>query len=230
VSYLLAPTLSADFARKVPKWQRVLERDLQRVGRVLREGWTPPECEPGRRIVVARDAATLRALCAELRPGADCSLDVETVGLGPTETRLVCWGMSDGALTIVVPWSHESNGLVSYWRDGGEAAVAATNAVFATRRAVTHNGYAFDHIVCGRYGFELPACEDTLNAAHVLESHLPKNLAHVVTQDPELAVPPWKQFEDRGEDIERLWFYCGRDNLYTILRWHSLRKELDTTP
>src|SRR5690606_4547677 len=113
------------------------------------------------------------------------------------------------------PWWH--------WPDRVAAMLSST---LASRVSVTHNGPAFDHIVEARYGIRVGAWEDTLIAAHAVASHMPKGLAHVVTQY--LDVPPWKEFEDRNADLERLWIYNARDTLYTILAWRALREELES--
>jgi uracil-DNA glycosylase family 4 len=220
------PTLHPSFVMRAPKWGPVLEVDFARVGRVLANGFEAPEDAPHRRFIVPRTIDDLRAALELLIPGATVSFDVETVGLGPTRTALVCFGLSDGITTIVIPWSRASNGLEPFW-GFPQRALDLVNASLATRIAVTHNGPAFDHIVAARYGIEFRGgWDDTLLAAHAMQGHMPKNLAHVVTANAALDVPPWKQLEDRGVDIERLWFYNGRDCLYTILAWQALRKEV----
>lgn len=219
-TYVL-PTLDPGFVLRAPKWGPVLETDIARVGRVLEHGFLAPEDWEGREIVIAKTRAALTSALARL--GGCVSFDVETLGLGPTQTPLVCFGVSDGRLTVVIPWSKASNGLDSFWVDPAGVA-AECSATLAPRITVTHNGPAFDHIVAARYGIHIGAWEDTLLASHALAGHMPKNLAHVVTQH--LDVPPWKQLEDRGASIERLWIYNGRDCLYTILVWFELQKAL----
>lgn len=220
-STFVLPTLDPGFVLRAPKWGPVLETDIARVGRVLEHGFTAPEDEPGRELLIAKTRAQLSAALSRL--GNDVSFDVETVGLGPTSTSLVCFGLSDGRLTVVVPWSKASNGLEAFWLDPVSVAAEVSTAL-ATRTAITHNGPAFDHIVAARYGLRIAAWDDTLLASHALAGHMPKNLAHVVTQH--LDVPPWKQLEDRGASIERLWVYNGRDCLYTILAWFEMRKAM----
>ena len=218
------PTVHPMFAMRAPKWLPVLELDVARVGRVLASGFTPPEEDPRRRFIVPRSIAELEVALQLLAPAADVSFDVETVGLGPTRTMLVCFGISDGTTTIVIPWSRAANGLEPFWAFP-QLVLDRLNAELATRKAVTHNGPAFDFVVSARYGIIFAGgWEDTLLAFHALQGHMPKNLAHVVTQW--LDVPPWKQLEDRGVDIERLWYYNGRDCLYTILVWHEIKKAM----
>jgi hypothetical protein len=101
-------------------------------------------------------------------------------------------------------------------------------ALLKAPAVITHNGPAFDHVVATRYGigdWEKIRWEDTLQLAHALESHLPKGLAAVVTRHG-IDVAPWKELEDRGVDIERLWIYNGRDCLYTTLLWHAMSERL----
>lgn len=225
-SSLICPTVHPAFVMRAPQWRRIFEGDIERVARIAETGFVAPELVPGRRLVIARTRETLTAALAELAPGAAVSFDVETVGLGPTETALVCFGLSDGILTIVVPWSTANNGQDPWWGAvGGPDVAREVSAALATRVAVTHNGPAFDHIVAARYGIEIGAWDDTLLATHALAGHLPKNLAHVVTTagDCGLDVTAWKQNEDRGADLERLWVYNGRDCLYTILAWWAMR-------
>ncbi len=202
------PTIHPTFVQRAPKWGPTLEIDVARVGRILRDGFTPPEDAPHRRLIVPRTLDALDAALALLAPGADVSGDVETVGLGPTRTALVCQGFSDGTTTIVLPHSKASNGIEPFW-GFPDRVVERVNNMWAQHRCITHNGPAFDHIVFARYGFRPKLWGDTLLASHAIAGHMPKNLAFVVTQL--LDVPPWKQLEDRGVDIERLWFYNHRD-------------------
>lgn len=229
VSSLVAPTVHPAFIMRAPQWRRIFEVDVERVARIAETGFTPPELQPGRRTVIARTRESLTAALADLIPGAPASFDVETVGLGPTETALVCFGISDGVLTIVVPWSTASNGLEPWWGAvGGPDVAREVSAALASRVTVTHNGPAFDHIVAARYGIRIAAWDDTLLATHAIAGHLPKNLAHVVTTagDGAIAVTAWKQQESRSGSLDELHIYNGRDCLYTILAWYELRKEV----
>jgi hypothetical protein len=200
----------------------VLEADVERIGRVVHGGFTQPEDQPGRRLVIARTESEVSELLPLL--GNVVSFDVETVGLGPTETALVCYVVSDGCLTIVIPWSTDSSGRDSIWPSQKRIA-ALTSECFKNRTVVTHNGPNFDHIVAKRYGIRISKWEDTLLLRHAVASHLPKSLNFTVTMAGIDAVA-WKMLEDRGADIERLWHYCGRDGLYTILAYQRLLREL----
>jgi uracil-DNA glycosylase len=234
-SAYVTPTIHPAFVMRAPKWGPVLEIDVARVGRLLAlhargERWVPPECAPGRRTVIARTEETLGTTLESL--GKEVGNDVETVGLGPTETLLVCLALSDGTTTVVIPWSRGRDGREPWWSFPDRIARMLTGAL-RHRVSVTHNGPAFDHIVEDRYGIldleerygiHIEEWDDTLLAAHVMTSHLPKNLAQVVTTY--LDVPPWKQLEDRTADLERLWTYNARDTLYTILAWQHAKQEL----
>lgn len=215
------PTIHPTFVMRAPKWGPVLERDFARVQRVLNSGWTDPFDMPGRRYEVVRTIADLRAGIASLA-GDDLGFDVETVGLGPTRTALVCFALSDGDLTIVVPWSRAQNGIEPWWISPATAAGIVSRRL-AKAVAVTHNGPVFDHIVAARYALRIGKWDDTLLGAHSHASHLPKNLAHVATQY--LDIPPWKQW-DHAADLEKLWGYNARDTLYTILTRREQRKEI----
>lgn len=221
------PTIHPAFVMRARQWGWVLERDLERVGRVMREGFVPPEDAPGRRTIIARNDAALSEGLVALERAQYIGFDVETVGLGPTGTALVCFGLSDGTTTVVIPWSTRSDGAIPWWPNAHRVA-ARVSALWAQRCVVTHNGPAFDHIVAARYGLHIAAWDDTLLAAHASHPELPKNLAHVVTMG--LDVPPWKQWEDRGASLDRLWIYNARDTLYMTLRWAQIRDELGLGP
>lgn len=221
---LIAPTIHPAFVMhgRSPAWAPVLELDVARVGRLLQSGFTPPELQSGRRIEIAKTESDLARLLSALAPG-HVGFDVETLGLGPTQTPLVCFALSDGQLTIVVPWSSARDGLYPFW-ERPKAIARQVSAALSSRTTVTHNGPAFDHIVAARYGIEIRRWDDSLLASHALRAHLKKNLSHVVTLA--LDVGPWKELEDRTATLERLWIYNARDTLYTILTWKKLHQEL----
>lgn len=228
---LVLPTVDPHYLTYTPAWAPVFEVDFARIGRLTQlhdaASWLPLEEAPGREMVVARDLSMLRSALARLASGAPVGFDVETVGLGPTMTPLVCFAISDGQLTVVVPWARDRAGINQWWaqQSAGKVATLVSEA-FASRSVVTHNGPAFDHVVMHRYGLRFDRWDDTLLAAHAIASHLPKHLAMVATYHAGLDVPAWKEFEDRTADLERLWAYNGRDTLYTILAWQRLQKQL----
>jgi uracil-DNA glycosylase family 4 len=224
----ICPTVHPAFVMRASAWGPIFEGDLERLGRVLADGFNPPEAHPTRTLVIARTRESLTQALAALAPRAPIAFDVETVGLGPTETALVCFGVSDGVTTVVVPWSRENNGIEPWWGVGTPDVAREVSAIFASRIVVTHNGPAFDHIVAARYNLKIAEWDDTLLAQHAIAGHMKKNLAHVVTTvgDCALDVPAWKEQEDRGADLARLWHYNGRDVLYTILAWRLMKGQV----
>jgi hypothetical protein len=222
-SQTIFPILDAGDATRIERFVSVWQGDWARIGRVIRDGFVPPE--DSRVVLIPKSIIELRG-ALNLLTGDAVGVDVETVGLGPTSTALVCIGLSDGITTVVVPWSHESNGLSCVWSDPG-AIAAEISRVFQGRVMVTHNGPGFDHLVLQRYGFTWEGWEDTMLMSHALRGHMPKNLAWVVTTagGGMLDVGPWKQLEDRGADITRLHIYNARDTLYMMLAYRELRKE-----
>lgn len=218
---LVAPTVHPAFVMRMQQWGPVLEADFDRIGRLLEDpaGWRAPEDQPGRRIVVARHLRELERLLALL--GEEIAIDVETVGLGPTSTALVCLAISDQKLSVVVPWTHDLAGKASWWRRERKRAAAIITEALRTRIAITHNGPAFDHIVLMRYGIRVARWDDTLNMAHAAHSHLPKRLSFVVHRYCD--VPPWKTF-DHAADMAAMHVYNGRDSLYTAMVAPALRQ------
>lgn len=217
---LVMPTLHPAFVMRAPGWREVFEADFARLGRVMREGFTAPEEHPDRRIIIARDEDTL----ADALRGLEDVVgdDVETVGLGPTQTDLVCLALADTKTAVVVPWSRGSDGQVPFWAHSKKIAGLLTETL-SSRVAVTHNGPCFDHIVQARYGIHVRRWEDTLLATHAVRSHLPKGLAFVVSMY--LDTGPWKEWE-HSKAIEDLWVYNARDTLYTVLAWHQLQRDM----
>jgi len=211
-NHLVMPTIHPAFVMRAPAWAPVLELDVARIGRVLANAnrFQPPEASA--HIEVAGTPQRLGELLLRL-DRRQVAIDVETVGLGPTHTALVCLAIADERTSIVIPWSTRTDGAESFWTDDERAQVLAyINVCLHSRIAVTHNGPAFDHIVLARYGIHVRAWNDTLLAAHVLASHLPKRLSHVVSMT--LDAPPWKH-ADHSESIEDLWHYNALDSLYT---------------
>ena len=224
VSILVAPTVHPAFVMRSPGYGPVLQKDFKRIGRLLEGGFQAPE--ESRVILVPKDLSSVEHAIRALENSQALSFDVETVGLGPHATPLVCFGISSGPVTAVFPWSRGRDGQQSFWTEPQEKIITSMiSNLLLPRVMVTHNGPNFDHIVAYRYGLQFDKWEDTLLGTHVLRSHLPKNLAFTVTQY--IDVPPWKQLEDRTATIERLWFYNARDALYTILAWQQMKKELD---
>jgi uracil-DNA glycosylase family 4 len=218
------PSIHPAFVLRAPAWGPILEIDVARMGRVLEGGFVAPEEQPGRRIVVAKTLDQLRAELSTLGP--ELGNDVETVGLGPTTTALVCLALSDSMTTVVIPWSTGRDGRDPWWPGAADGKAAGIiSECLASRISVTHNGPAFDHVVEARYGIRINRWDDTLLAQHAVAGHMPKRLQHVVSLS--LDVTAWKEFEDRTATLERLWVYNARDTLYTILRWQAVKRELE---
>lgn len=217
---LVTGTLHPDIIRRGgEKWEGVFKRDLARAVKLVFDGWKAPEKEPGRSWLVA---STIEALSLLEELGPEVAFDVETLEAPATETPLVCFGVSDGTKTVVVPWTRDRAASISFWNGRERDTTKIVSKHLSSRTVVTHNGPSFDHIVADRYRIDLGSrLHDTITAYHVLESHLPKALPHVVTQY--LDVPPWKCYEDRTADLERLYSYNMRDALYTILAWQKMK-------
>lgn len=220
---VIAPTIHPAFAMRSKQWLPILEIDVARWGRLLAASFVPPEEAPHRQTIFAREFNQIEEAIGAWPAGAPVSFDVETVGLGPTSTGLVCFGMSDGVTTLVVPWTRGQDGRIPWWNGNSQDVIDLVNDAIATRSVVTHNGPAFDHIVARRYGLKVVTWEDTLLASHATTGHLKKALDQVVTRY--LDVPPWKQWP-HAESLEQLWSYNARDALYTILTWLEKRKEV----
>lgn len=218
--FLVCPTLHPSFIFKAPKWAPVLEGDFERIGRLLRdpEGWRPPE-EVDHIWDVLHEPRELAAL--DLL-GPIVAFDVETVGLGPMVTNLVCFALSDGAQSFVVPWTTRTDGREAWWKDPHAVAGIVTRCL-RKRTMVTHNGPAFDHVVAHRVGIRWGEWEDTLLETHALRSHMPKGLNHLVSTT--LDAPAWKEVP-HADCIEDLWKYNMQDVCYTIRSHKELSREL----
>ena len=220
---LVTPTVHPAFVLRSPAWAPTFEVDVERIGRYVQgQPFVPPELQPGRRIVIARDLPILNEALSQLAPG-DIAFDVETVGLGPTHTALVCFAISDGRLTVVVPWSRGRDGREPWWYQPDQVA-GRISSLFGQRCAVTHNGPAFDHIVAGRHGIRIGRWDDSLLATWAVASHMPRGLSACV--QTHLDVTAWKEQEDRTADLDRLWIYNARDTLYTALLWRVLKDDV----
>jgi len=219
----VCPVLHPSFCYSTPKWMPWFERDIDRIGRLVKAGtWAPPEASAT--ITIGTSVERIRGWLRDNAHHGSAASDVETVGLGPTRTGLVCYGIGVPKGAIIIPWSTSSNGAEPYWKPKERTAIVeAVNGYFATRYAVSHNGPAFDHIVLQRYGFVTTLWHDTLYCSHAHAAHMPKNLAHFATTW--LDVPPWKH-ADHASSIEQLWFYNAQDVIYTIEGFHAMVAEL----
>jgi hypothetical protein len=212
------PILHPAFVMRSPLWGRWLELDVARVGRVLERGWAPPELASSHQFSVLREPFQLERL-NDL--GRVIGGDVETVGLGPVTTRLVCMGFSDGKQTFIVPWSTAKDGHFGWWGSDQAGVAAYITNVLRSRVVVSHNGPAFDHLVWSQHGIHVSQWEDTMVLYNILDGHMPKRLDHVASTY--LDVGPWKTWESRSSSLEELWVYNGRDTLYTILAYWAMK-------
>lgn len=208
--------------QQLPKWMPILERDVARIGRIHEHGFTPPELRDNHEIIYAITPEHLARGMAALAEGNEVIADVETVGLGPTSTSLVCLGLGNLRTSLVIPWSKGQNGEVPFWLN--EAAVARdVTRLLASRTTVTHNGPAFDHIVMARYGCHIAKWDDTLLETHCLRGHMPKGLAFLVSLYVDS--DPWKTV-DHAQCIEDLWRYNAQDLIRTSLVYEAMKIEM----
>lgn len=221
IDRLVLPTIHPAFVMRSPLWAPVIHTDFERIGRVLRDGWIAPEKHEGRRMLLVNNVDELRELLKQFDDVV--AIDVETTGLGATSTDLVCLSISDTRLTIVCPWSMTSAGTGHYWGKRQVEVAMILTAALRERSAITHNGPPFDHIVLKRSGIVIEDWDDTLLAHHAFASHMPKRLSHVATMY--LDVPPWKH-EKHNDNLRKLYFYNGRDSLYTALSWREMQRDL----
>ncbi len=224
VSALLMPTLhpAAVMRGRNPLLAPLLELDVERARKYLDGApFVPLEDHESHTLVIADREDLLEHSLRSL--GDELGNDVETVGLGPTRTALVCLALSDGSKTVVIPWSRARDGREPYWLRPKRIAKLLTETL-AKRLSITHNGPFFDFIGEERYGIIVSRWEDTLLQAHALRSHEPRNLYHVVSRG--LDVSAWKEQEDRNADLPRLYRYNAKDTLYTRLRWAQQREEI----
>jgi uracil-DNA glycosylase family 4 len=219
---LILPTLSPKFTLKAPLWEPIFDTDLMRAGRVVRNGYTAPERQPGRRCVVVDSVDSLRGELGKL--DVRVAFDIETTGLYLLTVDMVCFVISDTHTAVVVPWTKTQFGEGMFFNGRTEEAVEIINAALATRITTTHNGPLFDHPIAARFGIKPAQWEDTMTGYHVLTSHLPRALSHVVGCFVD--APPWKHW-NHGTDLRALWEYCGRDGLYTQLAADELFKQFD---
>lgn len=224
---LVLPTIHPAFIFHSPigeSWEKVFQWDIQRIGRIIKDGFVPPEENPEHDWLptpwtlqqVERSLAML---------GPEVSLDVETTYDNAYVAKLTCVGLSDGKRTVVIPWTRDLEG-VNWWFGKNQPAVAAYLSMALEKRTmVTHNGPGFDHVVLRRHGIRFDRWEDTLLAHHAFAGHMPQNLAHVTTMY--LDATAWKaEHHDAAPSPEELWKYNGRDVLHTAQCWTGMQPEL----
>jgi len=152
------------------------------------------------------------------------TIDVETSGDEPLNSRLICIGIgSENGRAMCVPILKQ--GGVNYWNHGDEVRVREM-VRFLMRCQQTpknfHNG-AFDSIILHINGFPIgdigdPWGHDTMAAKHCVDGELPNGLAFCAST--RLEVPYWK--DDVKGDVRWL------DLPDVILRAYNLRDVLST--
>lgn len=213
----VCPILSPWFVRRASEWSEVAQRDIDRVHRVLNEGWCPYEYRHG----VSLDCAVDSLDCLNRDFDDTIALDIETTEEPPHLAKLICLVISDKTKSVVIPYSRSLDGRQPYWGDESYFK-DALNGFLSEHCAVTHNGMAFDHLVLHRYGIQIPHWEDTIVAAHVLESQFRKNLYEVCSRY--LDVWPWKQHSH--DTMDELIAYNHTDGVNTIRLWEALHERL----
>lgn len=221
---LVMPTVHPAYVMRAPLYESVIINDFERIERVIKEGYVPPEHMPGRKIVLAR---TLEAVTSELaKLGKYVGVDVETTSTHATTTRLVCLAVSDNKTSVVIPWSRSRSGKRRFFGSvqRQRLVAAAITEALSTRVSVTHNGLPFDQVVMEqqRHGIFINEWDDTMLAHQAIASHMPQRLSHVVSMY--IDAPPWKLQPERS--LRDHWKYNGRDSLYTVLAWEELQTEL----
>lgn len=224
---LVLPTIHPAFIFHSPigeSWEKVFQWDIQRIGWIVKDGFLPPEDQPGHTwLPTPWTIHQLRAALEQLGP--DISLDVETTYENPFVAKLTCVGLSDGKNTLVIPWSSDLEGARPWFGKNQAAAGALLSMALEKRSMTTHNGPSFDHVVLKRHGIRFDRWEDTLLGHHAFAGHMPQNLAHVTTMY--LDATAWKaEHHDAAPSPEELWKYNGRDVLHTAICRREMLPEL----
>jgi uracil-DNA glycosylase family 4 len=213
-SCLVTPSYHPAYIMRDPASAFLLEKDVERLGRILQDGWTPIEFRPETTLAVCQNDLTALDLITE----SDVCLDIETTKEPPALAKLTCFVVADRKSSVIVPYSRTLDGQSPWWADWPSVA-DRVNKLLRGRRVITHNGFCFDWIVLNRYGIQADQRHDTILAAHALYGHLRKNLFEVASRY--LDVMPWKRYEHNT--IEELWDYAHKDGLNTIHLWHAMK-------
>lgn len=220
---IVLPTIHPAFVLRSQIWQAVLEVDMERIARFVKND-NSIKLEDHRPFVVVSTARELRKLASKLKDVVTC--DIETVGLHFDEAEIKCVGIGDTKLTIIAyPWKKKM--------------VRVLSDIFRERRVVGHNFICFDALVLRYNGVEIDpkSIEDTMVATHAFASHLPKSLLHVGSVFCNLS--PWKheaKGEGRGEKgqptqidklpPDKLVRYNASDVQVTALSWKRMQVDL----
>jgi uracil-DNA glycosylase family 4 len=216
------PTIHPAFVLRLETWKVVLSLDIKRAGRVLR-GEVRQTADKGHHKIVSTPFAIRQALRTL---GDTVGFDIETDGVHPLTTKVLCLGLSDGPRTFVIhPWISEQHRAVfsKFFHSG--------------RTFVGHNAYAFDCPTLEKDGvkFNYRKTEDTLLAHHSFASHLPQRLDQVVSEYLDSA--PWKiRFGRRGAEekglaphqmpVQELALYNAADCRLTVRAWRAMQADL----
>jgi uracil-DNA glycosylase family 4 len=221
---IVLPTIHPAFVLRSQIWQAVLEVDVERIAKFIKND-NHIALEDRKPFVVVSTARELRKLGKKL--GRYVACDIETVGLRFDEAEIRCVGIGDKKLTIVAfPWKEKMKRVLT--------------RIFRTRIAVGHNFICFDAPVLRHNGVQIDPekIEDTMIASHAFASHLPKSLLHVGSVFCNLS--PWKheaKGEGRGEKgqptqidklpPDKLVRYNASDCQVTIFSWHRMQHDLE---
>jgi uracil-DNA glycosylase family 4 len=143
------PSIHPAFVMRADTWKPILELDMRRTlraanGEVLRLRDVGPYAH-------VRTLKEFQAAEAVRWMGPIVAVDIETDGIVPLETKMLCIGISDGRRTVVVD-PRQKTGDDPVWPKG---LVASMQKFLEGRKAVVmHNGYNFDQIVMRHYGFD----------------------------------------------------------------------------
>lgn len=223
----------------------VLRIDIRRAVRWVQQGGFPLEDEiAGLNFTQTNDARLAKKLLAKM--GKLVNVDIETDGNDPMDVAITCVGVAD--VDYIRRWDQRriaalAEGkkaprfdkrrvlILDPWEDRLEAVL---REALGSRRALTHNGPAFDNIALGRRGIRF-GVEDTLIAHNAFASDKPKALAHVASIYTNSS--PWKiKFkqgsEEKGvagfgvkkEDLAR---YNAADVVLGSLAWIRMQPDLE---
>lgn len=216
---LVVPVVHPAFAMRKPAYLDVIRRDLKRALDIQENGWVcPSETRP---MHIVRELDELEGRLSEL--GDEVAFDVETTFDPPMFNDLICFSLSDGESTIVVPWSTYRSGQGCVWEHPKKAAALVTECL-RERLTIGHNLVGFDAIVAARYGIEFGKAADTLVAFHAVHGELPKNLGFVASYYT--AFPPWKQWPGKSAEFAELYKYNGLDTIATWAVWQGVKQEM----
>jgi uracil-DNA glycosylase family 4 len=182
------PTLHPAFVLRDHVQSPLFSRDFRRVAQRIQQGYLTIDAPKS--FSVPRTVDELKRLLTKFGPRVAC--DIETSEDPPTRATLLCIGLSDGKMTVVIPW-------YPFFRH-------QLDQFFKTHTIVGHNFFAFDSIVLEKHGITsqmtdlcVPKLEDTLIGHHVFASHMPQRLDHLASFYCDTT--PWKvKFGKRASD------------------------------